>query len=352
MSLSIPLPLVRDAAEPPRLLALFGLGLWLLVPVAIVALVLDPRTLATGDPVWMKPLKFAVSLGLFALTSAWALACTTAQARRGRTAWAVLLVIVAMSLFELGYIASQAAQGEASHFNIGDRFHARMYTLMGIAAVLLTATSGAVAWLVARHGAPEVHAALRHAIVVGFGLTVLLGIFTGAAMGGQPGHFVGHAPGAATVPVLGWSRWRGFAGARRCRAAWRCAHSTGWRWPGVHWSRSRMRRPSAGCPSTGGESACPRRDEHRQPRPRDSHVAQPRLHEREPAADDVDQHAEPVDAPRGAARLQAGVAQRGVGRAWRVPVSPLQQAARRDREAGEREQRLLVLAQPDHLREH
>ncbi len=191
--------------EPPGLLAAFGLVLWLLMPPVLLALALDTRTLPDGTLVWMKPLKFLASLGLFALTSAWALACTTAPAQRSRGAWAVLALVVLMSLFELGYITWKAALGEASHFNTRDPFHALMYALMGAGAVVLTATSGIVAWLVARQGDVRVHAVLRHAIVLGFALTVVLGILSGAAMSTQPGHFVGAGAGAATVPLLGWS---------------------------------------------------------------------------------------------------------------------------------------------------
>jgi hypothetical protein len=34
---------------------------------------------------------------------------------------------------------------------------------------------------------------------------VVLGLFTGAAMSTQPGHFVAHPPGGGTLPLVGWS---------------------------------------------------------------------------------------------------------------------------------------------------
>jgi hypothetical protein len=194
-----------NKAEPRGLLAAFGLGLWLLIPPVLIALALDARTLADGTLVWMKPLKFLASLGLFALSTAWALTCTTPQAQRSRGAWIVLVLVVLMSVFELGYITWKAALGEASHFNTSDGFHALMYSLMGAGAVVLTATSGSVAWLVARHGDAQIHPVMRHATVLGFALTVVLGIFSGAAMSTQPGHFVGVGSEASTVPLLGWS---------------------------------------------------------------------------------------------------------------------------------------------------
>lgn len=191
-------------AHPPFALAAFGVALWLLMLPTGIAWLLDGRTV-DGTQVWVKPLKFLASLGLFALTSAYALSQASVQARRGMTARFVLATIVTASVFELSYIAWQAAQGEASHFNKEDTFHALMYSLMGVGAVALTMTSGVLAWLVARHGAPCLHPVLQASIVLGLGLTVVLGIFTGAAMSTQPGHFVGHPPGGGTPPLLGWS---------------------------------------------------------------------------------------------------------------------------------------------------
>ncbi|MBC7942675.1 MAG: hypothetical protein H7Z19_23465, partial [Chitinophagaceae bacterium] len=64
----------NDLQRRQPTLARFGTGLWLLMLPAGVALWLDPRTL--GDSlVWVKPLKFLASLGLFALTSAWVFGC-------------------------------------------------------------------------------------------------------------------------------------------------------------------------------------------------------------------------------------------------------------------------------------
>lgn len=185
-------------------LAAFGLLMWLLMLPAALGLLLDPRTL-NESLVWLKPLKFFASLGLFALTSAWVLGHVAEPARHGRAARFVVVVIVAMSTFEAVYIAWQAGHGEASHFNTGDRFHAVMYQLMGVGAVMLTATSGLLAWLVARHAAPGLHPAFRLSIVLGLLLTLALGTATGGFMSAQPGHFAGTLLPTATLPLFGWS---------------------------------------------------------------------------------------------------------------------------------------------------
>ena len=50
------------------------------------------------------------------------------------------LLLIGSGSFEFLYILLQAALGEASHYNVGDLWHGAMYTLMGLGALLLTAT--------------------------------------------------------------------------------------------------------------------------------------------------------------------------------------------------------------------
>jgi len=189
---------------PARVLCAYGVLLGLLLVPTAVALWADPRTL-DGVSVWLKPFKFLASVGLFSLTSALALQRVRSPQRHGALAWGWVGLLLVTATFELVYIGVQAGRGEASHFNTGDAFHAAMYSLMGLGAVLLTCTSGGLAWLVARHPRPGLAASEQLAWVLGLGLTVVLGVATGAVMSAQPGHFVGHPPGGDTVPVLGWS---------------------------------------------------------------------------------------------------------------------------------------------------
>ena len=189
---------------PSSVLYRFGLALFLLMVPTAIALLLDPRTIDDAL-VWWKPLKFLASIGVFSMTSALALREVKAEAQRSALVVGLVATLIVTSVFELAYIGWQAAQGEASHFNTADRFHAAMYSLMGVGAVALTCTSGGLAWLIARHARAGLSAEQRLAWVLGLCLTVALGIFTGGFMSAQPGHFVGHPAGGSTVPVLGWS---------------------------------------------------------------------------------------------------------------------------------------------------
>jgi len=96
--------------------------------------------------VWVKPMKFMAATTLFALTTVWVLKVAHSSVdQTDAYAWIVAL-LVSTSLFEVVYIGYQASQASASHYNVGDPFHAFMFGLMGLVAVGLTATQAWLAW--------------------------------------------------------------------------------------------------------------------------------------------------------------------------------------------------------------
>jgi len=185
-----------------RPLALFGLFmLAAMVPAAIAAL-LDPRTLA-GVDVWAKPLKFMAAIGLYCLTLAWLIGELPPQRRRTRLLRATVWTALLAGAFEALYITVQGALGQASHFNTDTPFHAAMFVLMGIAALLFTATSLPVAHQLWRHGhgmAP----AYRLGAVLGLVLTFAAGAGVGVLISVHGGPLVGAAAGPG-LPLVGWS---------------------------------------------------------------------------------------------------------------------------------------------------
>jgi hypothetical protein len=180
----------------PRLFA-FGLLMLALMLPALLALGLDDRMLR-GLPVWIKPLKFMASVALFAFTTAWFLGHLPAAVRRGRAVSILVWTLIATGGFEVAYITLQAALGQASHYHVGDAFHGFMYSLMGAAALVLTATQPALAWLIGRHGLSGLAPAYRLAVVLGLVLTFVLGATAGLALGGR------QSPDGAGLAVLGW----------------------------------------------------------------------------------------------------------------------------------------------------
>lgn len=202
-----PAALLAEFDRRHPLLTRYGLALLALGAVAIALQIADPRTLASGVNIWVKPAKFLVSVGVFALTAAWFMGYVRPE-RRGSwlmrlTAWALIV----SGSFELVYITSQAAQAQESHFNLSTGFHLAMYALMGIFAVILTATTLPLAWEIARRPAPGLQRSFIAAVIIGLLLTFALGGWMGSYMSSQTGHAVGQVGGS--VPVFGWNRMGG-----------------------------------------------------------------------------------------------------------------------------------------------
>jgi hypothetical protein len=205
-----PLPRLSGASAQfePRLLRTGLAVLSLMVPTAF-ALALDPRTL-NDIPIWIKPLKFQASVGVYLLTLSWFLAALPEGVRRGRVVAVLVGVAIAASTFEIAYITFQAARGLASHYNVGDPFHGAMYTIMGIGAVTLTAISPAVAALLWRDRPARWSTAFWLSVLLGLVLTFVLGVGAGAVLSAGDGHWIGGVRSdAGGVPVVGWSRTGG-----------------------------------------------------------------------------------------------------------------------------------------------
>ena len=185
-------------AREPRLAVYGALLLALLLPMAVAA-GLDERMLR-GANVWIKPMKFSLSIAVLALTTAWFAGHLPKRVRAGRAVdWIVWLLVLTGS-FELGYITLQAGLASSSHYNLSDAFHIAMYALMGIAALVLTATQPLLAWQLYRHGDRSLPSAYRTAVLLGLVLTFLMGAGVGMLLSNiQPPH------GGAVVPLFGWS---------------------------------------------------------------------------------------------------------------------------------------------------
>lgn len=181
-----------------RRLALFGaLMLALLLPMAI-AWGLDDRLLR-GANVWIKPMKFALSIAVLAWTTAWFVGHLQPAFRRSRAVHRIVWLLIGSATFEVGYIALQAGLGQASHYNVGDALHGIMYSLMGLGALLLSATQPMLAWQALRHGDLSRPAAYRLAVLLGLTLAFVFGAGIGGLLSAaQP-------PTAAALPILGWS---------------------------------------------------------------------------------------------------------------------------------------------------
>jgi hypothetical protein len=194
---------LAELLDRQRTLTLYAAAL-LIVAIPVAALqAIDPRTLSAVS-VWVKPAKFLVSVAIFAATAAWFFGYVRAERRRSRLMRGIVAALIVAATLELAYIGWQAAHGQASHFNTGTIFHAVMYGVMGLLAVIMVGTCLPLAWEIARRPAPGLTGDFVAAVATGLVLTVLLGGGLGGYMSAQPGHSVG-AQGAS-VALFGWNR--------------------------------------------------------------------------------------------------------------------------------------------------
>ena len=204
-------------ASPP--LTVVG-ALMLVVAVAsLVGILVDPRII-TGAPAWLKPFKFAVSTAVYSLTLAWIFGYLSDWPRVRRVVgWTTAIVFV----LEVAIIDMQAWRGTTSHFNVSTPLNMVLFSVMGVAILVQTFVSVAVAVALWRQRFTD--RALGWALRLGMTLTVA-GALTGPLMtrptaaqlaharaGGHMtiagAHSVGGVDGGPGVPVTGWSREHG-----------------------------------------------------------------------------------------------------------------------------------------------
>jgi hypothetical protein len=158
------------------------------------------KTKLLGINGWIKPLKFALSIGIFSLTMAWFTYELNLPATIHLYSWAVIVLLG----FENIYIGIQAARGQLSHFNQSSPFYAFMFVLMGLAAALTTIYTGYVGVLFITTDFPHLPAYYVLAIRLGILLFVIFS-FQGATMGARLSHTVGGEDGEPGLPLLNWS---------------------------------------------------------------------------------------------------------------------------------------------------
>jgi hypothetical protein len=182
--------------------------------VSVVGLVLDDRELV-GAPIWAKPLKFSISVLIYAVTWAWLIG----QLRRfRRTAWWAGTVISVALFIEMAAVISQTVRGVRSHFNQSTPYDDMVWSVMGATIAVLWIATLVVAILLwfspFADRARSIAVRLGSIIcVIGLSLGFLMTIPSQAqlAEGGDivGAHTVGAVDGGPGVPILGWSTEHG-----------------------------------------------------------------------------------------------------------------------------------------------
>ncbi|GGN27893.1 hypothetical protein GCM10011609_83510 [Lentzea pudingi] len=196
-----------------RPLVLFGWTMAILIPVALIGLLVDDRTVV-NSPIWLKPLKFAVSLTIYAFTLAWLL---TYLKKFQRVGWWAGTVLAVAGALEMVVIVGQVLRGRRSHFNFETPLDTALFSIMGSTIVVLWVTHAVVAVLLWRTKIENeaLSWSIRLGLVISF-----LGLGVGFLMtqpkpgqaldGGTLGaHTVGAPDGGAYMALTGWSTEHG-----------------------------------------------------------------------------------------------------------------------------------------------
>ncbi|GGH48804.1 hypothetical protein [Microbacterium album] len=191
---------------------LVGLALAMaaLTIVTAVLAIVDPREIL-GQNAWFKPMKFALSIGLYALTLAWLIAQVR---RRRRLADALGTVAVVGLVIEIVIIAGAAAVGTTSHFNVATPLNTSLWTVMAISITVVWLATLVLGVVVALNPGPDAarNLAVRSGVVLGLIGMALAFLMTGPQphqlddfQGIAGAHAVGVADGGPGLPFLGWS---------------------------------------------------------------------------------------------------------------------------------------------------
>jgi len=170
----------------------------------------------TGSPAWVKPSKFAISIGFYSFTLLWMLSFVKGYKRL------VSLVanVTAVGFFvEMVIITAQVVRGTTSHFNFTTPLDGVLYETMGALITIVWAMIliAALLLLIQRMPNPVFAWSLRLGILlslVGMAVAFLMTLpttmqLTALHAGGHltfiGAHSVGVADGGPGIPFLGWS---------------------------------------------------------------------------------------------------------------------------------------------------
>jgi hypothetical protein len=184
------------------------------VVISLAGVLLDGRTLV-GAPIWLKPLKFAVSIVIYAVTWAW----LYAHLPRNRFVRWSTTIIAAMLAIEYVIIVGQVVRGRQSHFNVATALDAGLWATMATSIVVLWVANLVVAGYLLRRrvGGPSLTWGVRAGAVISlFGAAVAFlmtrptaaqraSFADGTFAGIIGGHSVGVVDGGPIMPVTGWS---------------------------------------------------------------------------------------------------------------------------------------------------
>lgn len=193
----------RPLVERNKLLAFLGLAHGLLFTALLIGS-FSNETQVLGINSFYKPMKFALSIWVYAWTMAWLLPYLNKPRAVQLYSWVAVITLG----FEQGSITSQALRGELSHFNRSSAYGMVLFALMGVFIVTFTLWTAYVTVLFFRQRTFTIPTAsvwgIRAGLVCFVGFSLLGGYISSLA-----GHTVGAVDGGPGLPFVNWSRAAG-----------------------------------------------------------------------------------------------------------------------------------------------
>lgn len=180
----------------------FGWFNALLLATAVIMFFVDDTTIK-GINAWIKPMKFAISITIYACTFAWLLF----YIQKEKAKKIVSLGVIICMLVENVLIFMQAFRGTTSHFNVYNAFDGMVFSVMGIFIALNSVVILYTIILFLSRNIPlepVMLSAWRWGLILFF-----LGGISGGWMVSQLAHTVGAQDGGPGLPFVNWSTLAG-----------------------------------------------------------------------------------------------------------------------------------------------
>lgn len=178
----------------------FSSYIFLFLTVVTMFLYSTDTRMLMGVNVWLKPLKFSLSIFIFLLTSAYILPLLPYPGVKQHFIEGLLVITM---IVEIACILFQASRGQQSHFNITDPIGRVLFPIMG---AMISITYVTYAWILLDFFRLETQISPAMLWAIRLGIMILLfGGISGFMMASGLKHNIGVVDGGVGLPFTNWS---------------------------------------------------------------------------------------------------------------------------------------------------
>jgi hypothetical protein len=189
----------QDLYQRNKGLTIMGNLYFILFACLLLAFFVDNRTLL-GINLWIKPMKFALSIGIFSWTFAYLMSFLPYSDRRIKI---FSNIFICTMLIEIVVIVGQAAIGQKSHFNMESALGSMLFSLMGVAIMTAFVVICSITWSYFRMKtalSSDMLLAIRSGLVI-----LIFANIGGMLMSSLLRHSIGARDGGEGLPFVNWS---------------------------------------------------------------------------------------------------------------------------------------------------